>query len=174
MPFGLPTASGAIISVKAAMERTIGAELDKACSDPEALVEKIINNDAAIRLIIQGYTGFGWRSNAVKHVDTIKSQIKEAIRSVKNNPEFIKKCQLKGKNSEVASDLAIFILDTIFTSNKVNIIKENAKMLNRYNRIKRAKFSLEEVERLKKAEGVKGGTRKRTHRGRGKTYRRRR
>ena len=174
MPFGLPTASGAIISVKAAMERTIGAELDKACSDPEAIVEKIINNDAAIKLLIQGYTLGGWRSSAVKEIDTIKNQMKEAIRSVKNNPEFARKCQIKGKNSEVASDLAILILDTIFASDKVNIITKNEKMKNRYNRIKRAKFSLEEVERLKKAEGVKGGTRKRTRRGRGKTYRRRR
>jgi hypothetical protein len=170
----LPTKSGAIISAKAAIERTISSDLEKTCSEPEALVEKIASKDTTISLLIQGYTGFGFRRNARNQVETIKNQMKEAIRSVKTNPEFISKCQVKGKNSEVASDLAILILDTIFTSGKVNIIQQNEKMKNRYNRVKRAKFSLEEVERLKKAEGVKGGTRKRTRKGRGKTYRRRR
>lgn len=174
MPFGLPTASGAIIDAKRALEAIISQKLD--CNNPESVLDDVIKSDRTIQFIITGYTAGGLSWSALRKVETIKSQIKDAIRSVKDNPQFLAKCSSKSKNQTVVEELAIMILDAIFTSGKVNIIKNNAKMATRYNRIKRAKFNMKEVDRLKKEEeGAKGGgTRKQSRKARRKTQRRRR
>jgi hypothetical protein len=175
--FGLPSASGAIASVKKAIQRTIETQLDKICSNPEEIIEAVIANDKAIQLLISGYTAFGWRASAVQEVESLKKQIREAIRSVKENPEFVKACMLNQKNAANAEKLTILILDTIFTSKKVNIIEQNDKMKERYNRLKRVGFDVDEADRLKQAEKRTGGRRKTSHKKRTRkhtTYRRRR
>jgi hypothetical protein len=142
---------GAISSVYHALVNFFKANADKACDNPEGLIEKLIAEQGMVkRLAIRGYLGSN--SNLSENV----KQVNKHLAKLKGESAFTKECS--GKNTNKAEKLAEITMEYIFTTPGLKKIKNQKSS---YNAVK--------------ARGFKGGKRTRKMKKTGNTtYRRRR